>query len=140
MSPNSLALVAAAVALAATGCVPRTTLYHWRGYDDGLYRHYKNPQDREHWVETLKVIMLESEEQGLKVPPGVHAEYGFALYEEGRFPEAITYFDRERAEWPESRVLMEKMVRNAQGRAAQRGPASLAPAATGAAGALETTR
>jgi len=33
-------------------CVPKT-LYPWGGYDDALYRHYKNPQDRDEFVAKL---------------------------------------------------------------------------------------
>ncbi len=133
--------LALAVALLATGCV-QGGLYHWNRYDEDLYRHYKVPAERETWVESLKVTILEAEQQGLKVPPGIYAEYGYALFEEGRNQDAIVYFRKEREKWPESRFLMEKMIRNAEGRArtAPNAP-SLAPAATkGPAGALEETR
>ena len=133
----TLLVAAAAVALGAAGCKPRT-LYHWNGYDDSVYRHYKNPQDREAWVEALKIAVLEAEQQGRKVPPGLYAEFGYALYEEGAFPQAITYFQKEREKWPESRVLMDKMIRNAERRAGQPSPPALAPASVqGPAGALE---
>lgn len=137
-SPRALAL-AVALALVA-GCAP-ARMYHWSSYDQSLYRHYKNPADREAWVEALRTTILEAEQRGLRVPPGVHAEYGYALYEEGRMDEAITYFKLERDQWPESRVFMEKMIRNSEQRAGR--PATrpaLAPAAThGPAGALEKT-
>jgi len=48
------------------------------------------------------------------VPPGIYAEYGFALYEKGNFPDAIKFFKLESDKWPESRVLMAKMIRNAE--------------------------
>jgi hypothetical protein len=134
------AVLAGAALLLASGCARQTT-YHWGRYDDTLYRHYKKPQERAAFVEGLRTTILEAEERGLRVPPGVCAEYGYALYEEGRLPEAIGYFQRERAEWPESRVLMDKMIRNAELRAGKRaGPPALTPAAaTGPAGALETS-
>jgi hypothetical protein len=132
-----LALATSALACAACGGTQR--MYHWGGYDDALYRHYKSPQEREAFVESLRRVILESEERGVRVPPGICAEFGFALYEEGRLPEAIAYFQREQREWPEARVLMEKMIRNAELRAGKAaGPPALAPAAAqGAAGALE---
>jgi hypothetical protein len=116
-------------------------MYHWRGYDDGLYRHYRNPQDRAQWVETLRVVILEGEQRGRQVPPGVYAEYGFALYEEGAWPQAIAYFEKERARWPESAVLMDKMIRNAQRQAGSAPAAARRPAAApGEAAAAEGTR
>lgn len=130
-----VALCAAALALASTGCAPRT-LYYWGRYDDALYSHYRNPQDRVAYVESLQTLILEADQRGLRVPPGVCAEYGYALYEQGRPQEAVPWFQREREQWPESRVLMDKMIRNAQ-HAAQPAPAKRAPAAAPAAVAPE---
>lgn len=136
------ALLGVAVALAISGCAQRSALYHWGTYDDSLYSHYKNPQDREVWVASLKTSILEAEQDGKRVAPGLYAEYGYALYEEGSPKEAIVNFQKEKEKWPESRFLMEKMIRNAERRASPASPAGAkAPAATrGPAGALEKTR
>jgi hypothetical protein len=140
MRAPRLAVLAVLAALGGTGCVQQQ-MYHWRGYDDGLYRHYRNPQEREQWVETLKTVILEAEEGGRKVPPGVYAEYGYALYEERAWPQAIVYFEKERAKWPESTILMDKMIRNAQRQAGNPPPAARKPAAaTGAATKVEGKR
>jgi hypothetical protein len=134
----AIAVAAAVVALASSGCRP-PSMYYWGGYDQALYTHYRNPQDRVAYVESLRVIIAEAEQRGLRVPPGVAAEYGYALYEEGRPQEAVPWFQRERDQWPESRMLMEKMIRNAQQRAGTRAPAGATPAASPAAGAPEKT-
>jgi hypothetical protein len=44
----------------------------------------------------------------------LYAEYGFALYEAGRIDEAVIYFRKEKEKWPESAVIMDKMIRNAR--------------------------
>jgi hypothetical protein len=124
-------LLAAAVTL-ASACVEQRG-YHWGQYDSALYRHYASPQDREQWVEALRTTILEAEQLGMKVPPGVCAEYGYALFEEGQAEASLPWFQREKDTWPESAVLMEKMIRNAKRRASQP-----APPATGPAGAVET--
>lgn len=127
-----------AATLAASGCAPGT-MYYWNGYDTALYHHYRNPQDREAFVEALRTTVLEADERGLRTPPGVSAELGYALYEEGRAQDAIPWFERERGQWPESQLLMEKIIRNAKLRAG--GKAGPAPApTTGPAGATEGTR
>jgi len=139
-SPRVLRVAVAAAALAGAGCASRGTLYHWGDYDEALYRHYRRPQDREEWVESLKTAVLAAEREGRKVPPGLYAEYGYALYEEGVFPQAIVYFQKEREEWPESRLFMEKMIRNAERMAGRPSPPAPPPGATqGPAGALEKT-
>ncbi len=130
-----LMLLVAAAALLAAGCGPKT-LYTWRGYDDSLYAHYKNPQDHAKHIERLQKIVTQNETDGVKMPPGVYAEYGYALLEESRFDESVTYFKKEKETWPESAVVMEKMIRNVgrlQGtkKTAAGGKKSAAPAAGG---------
>lgn len=128
MAPGLRVAVAAALALLA-GCAPRP-YYGWGNYNEVLYAHYRAPQDREAFVAGLAATIRSVEEQGLRMPPGLYAEYGYALFEEGRGAEAVAYFEKEKALWPESRLFMDKMIRNA----GQRRPA--APT-TGPAGALE---
>jgi hypothetical protein len=126
-------LVLALVSLGMAACGGGPGLYYWNGYDDALYRHYRNPQERESFITALVTTVREADDRGLRVPPGVSAELGYALYEEGRAADAVPWFERERREWPESKVLMDKMIRNATQRAAQL-PQS-AGSTTGAAGA-----
>jgi len=95
------------------GCNTQKTMYRWGGYDEALYDHYKNPQKRDEFVVRLSGIISEAEKSGGAVPPGCYAEYGWALYEEGRTTEAVAYFEKESKQWPESRPLMEKLIRNA---------------------------
>lgn len=85
--------------------------YAWGKYDSTLYRHYKDPQDKAKNLENLKEI-IENAEKEDRVPPGLYAEYGYALYETGIISEAIVNFEKEKAKWPESNILMEKMIRN----------------------------
>jgi hypothetical protein len=105
------------ILVVTAGCAPKTR-YAWNEYDDKLYQHYKNPADYDQFVEQLKEIIEEAEAAN-KVPPGIYAEYGFALYEKANYPEAIKYFKLENDKWPESRVLMAKMIRVAQQRSNQ---------------------
>ncbi len=135
MRKTVLLLLVPAAALLAAGCGPKT-LYTWRGYDDSLYAHYKNPQDHAKHIERLQTIVTQNETDGVKMPPGVYAEYGYALLEESRFDESVTYFKKEKETWPESAVIMEKMIRNVgrlQGtkKSATGGNQSAAPAGGG---------
>ena len=112
--------------IAMTGCVAHSR-YNWCDYDTKMYSHYKNPAQREAFVQGLKEIIEEAEPEG-KVPPGIYAEYGFALYEEGNHQEAIAYFKKEADKWPESRVFMTKLIAIAGNRAhAQKENAGASP-------------
>jgi hypothetical protein len=105
-------LLAVPLLWALSACAP-PTMYHWNGYDSALYAHYQAPAEREDFVRALRTTILDAEQRGLKVPPGLYAEYGYALLEEGKPTEAVPWFQKEKAKWPESAVLMDKMIRNA---------------------------
>jgi hypothetical protein len=117
-----------ALALCAGGCAGPTSYYHWGRYNETLYAHYRAPQQREAWIEGLKTTILEAEQADRKMPPGVYAEYGYALFEEGLTAEAIVYFQKEKALWPESRFLMDKLIRNAEQRGREPRPPTEGPA------------
>lgn len=101
---NKMALALVGI-LFFSGCASKQ--YAWNGYDSGLYAFYKNPEDREKFVERLERI-IEKAEKTKNVPPGIYAEYGYMLYEDQKLSEAIVYFEKERDAWPESGLLMEK--------------------------------
>jgi len=107
-----LLLVALAVPLAA-GCGHKRA-YYWGDYDSTLHSYYQNPQETERYVERLGEIIRKAETEKDKVPPGLYAEYGYALFEMGRLDEAIRYYKKERDQWQESVVFMDKMIRNTQ--------------------------
>lgn len=103
-----------ALALFCSGCAAQTR-YAWDGYDDRLYSYYKTPAESDQFMEALYEIILEGDAEN-RVPPGIYAEYGYMLYERGRYPEAITWYHKERAKWPESQLLMDKMIALASSR------------------------
>jgi hypothetical protein len=100
------------VILFLAGCAAQPR-YTWCKYDCLLYDHYKNPVQNEEFIEALKEAVLKGEAAG-QVPPGIYAEYGYVLYEQGNNPLAIQYFQKEADKWPESRVFMAKMITNVQ--------------------------
>jgi hypothetical protein len=85
-----------ALALFCSGCAAQTR-YAWDGYDDRLYSYYKTPAESDQFMEGLYEIILEGDA-------------------EGRYPEAITWYHKERAKWPESHLLMDKMIALASSR------------------------
>jgi hypothetical protein len=114
MTPLSRHLVIFMGVLTLTGCSPKTR-YTWNGYDDALYQHYKNPAQYEHFVEALKEVVDAGDASG-RIPPGMYAEYGYALYEQGKISDAVVYFKKESDKWPESKFFMSKVTAIAQKR------------------------
>ena len=71
-----------------TGCVQNK--YNWNGYD------------------------LEKEKQ--IVPPGLYAELGTLYLQEGDAEKAKKYYAKERDAWPESKTLMDTLIKNLDSR------------------------
>jgi len=92
----------------ASGCATSNRLYSWEKYPTTLYHYKKDPTDEnlQKHKEMIISIMKTSEEQSLRVPPGVYCEYGFLLLKEGKTNDAVNYFDLEEKTYPESGVFM----------------------------------
>lgn len=90
------------------GCAPQG-LYDWGEYESRLYDYYEDPDTLEPLVKDLESTIVAGE-QDQRVPPGLYAEYGYFLLVTKQHDEAIAYFTKEKTAWPESTVLMDKMI------------------------------
>jgi len=97
-----------------SGCAP-PTLYQWDDYSDTLYS-LKSDPNAEHLsehIESLENIIKASAEKNQQVPPGVYAELGYWLGKAGRGNESIAFFQLEMQTYPESKILMDKVIAQA---------------------------
>jgi len=115
-----LILLAAAVSF-TFGCAPNPTLYQWGDYEQKLHEAYKDPSAIPEFQAELLALIQTSELNGVPPPPGVYAEYGYALYLRGQLNGAIVYFAKEREAWPESAVLMTTVIQRIEARAKKQG-------------------
>lgn len=91
------------------GCSTTNTLYDWGDYEKGLYGRYV--AENQELAEAYLLENIRHAEQGnLKVPPGVYADYGFALFKRGDANGAIAYFEKEKRAFPEATALMDKLI------------------------------
>jgi hypothetical protein len=110
------AILAFAFALSACAVQPK---YNWGNYDRSLYSYYKDStKSAEHMAE-LESIVTDADASRKKVAPGIHAEYGYLLLQKGQSNDAITQFEKEKAEWPESAQFMNIMIKSATARNTQ---------------------
>ena len=69
------------------GCAATVTEagYYWGDYSQTLYKYTKDPNETTlaAHVEELEDIISTSDEKGLKVPPGIHAELGYIKARQG---------------------------------------------------------
>jgi hypothetical protein len=97
-----------------SGCAAQVTEagYYWGNYANTLYAYAKTPSDEtlaQHVTE-LEEIISESEERGLKVPPGVLAELGYIEAAKGDNEAALAHYEAEMQLYPESRVFLERLT------------------------------
>lgn len=94
--------------LSLWACAPKS-LFYWGDYETSIYDRWigiDNNLGEQHLQQTI----TNAEQSGRKVPPGLYADYGFMLYRRGNLDGAIAYFDKERKTFPESSLLMSKLI------------------------------
>jgi len=113
MTRHSLILAAILMLALAAGCAPKSNaLYYYGDYYETYYASVKNPceQTQAKHIETLDKIIDESAKENKTVPPGIYAEYGYYKLKAGQKADAVAYFQKEEELYPESKVLMDKLI------------------------------
>lgn len=106
------AVLFTALIVVTAACGGPKNMYNWSGYSNNLLGYYKN-QDTEQlqkFSDSL-LIGIEKAEVNDTVPPGMYAEYGYTKFELNDANTASIYFQKEWEKWPESRFLMEKVMK-----------------------------
>ncbi len=110
-SHRVILLLAVAASLGMAGCASNR-LYQWGDYEDNLYASYKDATKAEALRLKLEAHIQAMEKGGQKVAPGLYAEVGTLYLQAGQRKAALGWYQRERAAWPESAVLMTSMIQN----------------------------
>jgi hypothetical protein len=99
-------------------CAQNKQLYYYGDYSDTLYACKKNPcsESTAAHKEVLEKIIVESEKRNLRVPPGIFAELGYIYGEENNAKKAIELFKLEKQTYPESTILMDRLILQAEKR------------------------
>ena len=93
-----------------SGCATQK-MYYWENYSKSLYDYKKDPSDKtlaEHKQVLLNIIQL-SQENNVRVPPGVCCEYAYILIKEEKNDEAMKYLAMEEQAYPESRPFIARL-------------------------------
>lgn len=114
---SAVRYTAAGSALALmTGCATNQNLYQWGGYDAALYSTYKSPETVVELQTKLETHIAAMTQANQKVAPGLYAELGSLYLQAGKTDEAIAQYNKERELWPESRTLMDSMIKTLESR------------------------
>jgi hypothetical protein len=93
-------------------------MYCWGNYSDSLYDCKKNPDPEtlaKH-KEVLENIIEESKKRELRIPPNVSAELGYNYAAQNNNKKAIELFNLEKQIYPESSILMDRLISQAETR------------------------
>jgi hypothetical protein len=109
-------LLLALIVLTATGCATRHDHYYWGHYEPLLYDMYLRPgsADAPTQIDKLTADIEQANSLGKPVPPGVYAHLGFMYAIAGNIGKAEEAFNREKALYPESTVLLDGMMQRAR--------------------------
>lgn len=93
-----------------TGC--QSDIYYWGHYENLLYSSYAKPDKV---TPELQVRVMEEDAQkaaaaSKPLPPGFHAHLGYEYYLMGKSDLALAEFQKEKAEFPESSIFMDRMI------------------------------
>jgi hypothetical protein len=110
-SASHIALLAPIMAVALCGCATHTQRYAWGNYDPSLYAYYKDPAKEAALEQSLTASISAADSHQGQVPPGIYAEYGYLQLQQGKNAVAVEFFNKEKAQWPESTVFMDRMIK-----------------------------
>jgi hypothetical protein len=110
MNPIQSALLIGATAALTAGCATTHEKYDWGDYDPALYAYYKSPAKVDELSATLAAAITAADSHNVPVAPGLRAEYGYLLLQQGKTKEAIAAFQGEERQWPESKVFMDHFI------------------------------
>ena len=96
-----------------TGCATRE-IYFWGEYENVIYKTYKNPGDMptERQVEILEADFEKAKSKNQPLPPGWHTHLGLLYYDLGNIEAANREFRTEKANFPESKVLVDFFLKS----------------------------
>ncbi len=105
-------LVALIILTILASCAP-AKMYYWGQYDQVMYQHNKN-QTEDTKADLLKVYedIIKNKNKGSRkeVPPGVYADYGYLLIQEGQIAKGKEMLEMELAIYPESKKIVEYIL------------------------------
>ena len=89
-------------------------MYSWGSYEPMVYAMYAAPDNA---TADIQIIKLEEDIQkarakAQKLPPGFYAHLGYLYFQQGNTELAKRAFETEKSAFPESAVLMDRMIAN----------------------------
>ena len=100
--------------LLLTSCMTTNTLYSWGKYQENIYGYAKEQTDKSlSELMTVYQTLIDKQTGSRKtVPPGICADYGYLLVQQGKKEEGLALLRKEIALYPESSVFISRIINN----------------------------
>jgi len=99
-----------ATSLMLSACATNHMKYDWGSYDTSLHTYYNDPAKVAVFSLSLKNTIDDSNARHMIVAPGIYAEYGYMLLQQGKSQAAVAAFEEEEKHWPESKAFMDRLI------------------------------
>jgi hypothetical protein len=106
-------IILTAVVAVVLGSCTSTQLYSWHGYEDASYQNSKKntPEAQAELMDQYQKMIEKQNDLRKVVPPGLYAEYGYMLYQNGKTEEGLVNLKKEIALYPESAPFISRIIK-----------------------------
>lgn len=110
---KAYAFLALAASTLLAGCqAPQH--YHWGSYEDLVYVSFAEPGKLSpaEQIKVMEADQQDADKHGKLLPPGFHAHLGYLYSKVGNKEAARVNFEAEKRLFPESKVLVDRLLNN----------------------------
>lgn len=108
-------ILAITSALVLSACAGPQTMYSWGEYEETLFVNYHEPAMKEKALTDYIEFVDSGGTTDRPLAPGLYAEAGTFMLEQGNTEDALKYYRMEYENWPESRPMMGVLIENLEG-------------------------
>lgn len=107
---KQICFISALLTLAA--CAGPQTMYNWGRYEQTLFIYYHDPALKEEALRDYITFVENGGTPEYTIAPGLFAEAGTFMLEEGDIKSAVKFYQMEYDAWPESRPMLKILIEN----------------------------
>lgn len=104
------------IVLLVAACAGPQTMYNWGQYEQTLFVHYHDPALKKEALQKYIVFVETGGTPEHPIAPGLFAEAGTFMLEEGDLSGAIKFYQMESDAWPEARPMLSVLISNLEAR------------------------
>lgn len=104
------------VGLIISGCSTQQPMYEYSNYSETYYQLKQNgdAESTSKWKTSLEESIEKSNARAIRVPPGIYANLGYLYLKVNDTKKAISFFETEKALYPEAAVFMDNLIKKAE--------------------------